>query len=110
MARQLLSFCLALPLLALWPASQAGAVDLPMRKAGLWEMKVLSTGSQAPEMTMQHCTDETTDKAMSSSFSPMSKDMCSRNDIQKAMISSRPQHDCGPGKAPVLCHSACGAK
>ena len=45
MARQLLSFCLALPLLALWPASQAGAVDLPMRKAGLWEMKVLSTGS-----------------------------------------------------------------
>ena len=83
MARQLLSFCLALPLLALWPASHAGAVDLPMRKAGLWEMKVLSTGSQAPEMTMQHCTDETTDKEMSAAASPMAKEMCSKQDIQK---------------------------
>ena len=54
-----------------------------MRKAGLWEMKMLRPGAPAPEMTMQHCTDETTDKAMSSSFSPASKDMCSKQDIQK---------------------------
>ena len=59
------------------------AVELPVRKAGLWEMKMLRTGSPTPEMTMQHCTDETTDKAMSSSFSPASKDMCSKQDIQK---------------------------
>jgi len=45
MARQLVSFCLALSLLALWPARDAGAVDLPVRKAGLWEMKVLHSGS-----------------------------------------------------------------
>jgi hypothetical protein len=32
---------------------------------------------------MQHCTDETTDKAMSSSFSPASREMCSKQDIQK---------------------------
>ena len=41
MTRQLLSFCLALALLAVWPANDAGAVELPVRKAGLWEMKVL---------------------------------------------------------------------
>ena len=83
MARQLHSFCLALGLLAAWPASHAGAVDLPVRKAGLWEMKVSHTNSPAPEMTMQHCTDETTDKEMSTSFSPMAKDVCSKQDIQK---------------------------
>ena len=54
-----------------------------MRKAGLWEMKMLRTGSPAPEMTMQHCTDETTDKEMSTSFSPASKELCSKQDIQK---------------------------
>ena len=35
-------------LLALLPASDAGAVELPVRKAGLWEMKVLSGGSPRP--------------------------------------------------------------
>ena len=39
----------------------AGAVELPVRKAGLWEMKVQNAGAPKPEMTMQQCTDETTD-------------------------------------------------
>jgi len=65
------------------PALDAGAVELPLRKAGLWEMKLARTGSPLPAMTMQHCTDETADKAMVTSFSPMSKETCSRQDIQK---------------------------
>jgi hypothetical protein len=83
MTRQLVSLALGACLLATLPAPDAAAVELPVRKAGLWEMKMLQTGAPAPEMTMQHCTDETTDKAMSSSFSPASKDMCSKQDIQK---------------------------
>lgn len=83
MTRQLLSFCLATFLFAALPALDARAVDLPVRKAGLWEMKTLQTGSPVPEMTIQHCTDETTDKEMASTFSPVSKDMCSKQDIQK---------------------------
>ena len=83
MTRQLLSFVLAACLLAALPASDAGAVELPVRKAGLWEMKMLRPGAPTPETTMQHCTDETTDKEMSSSFAPASKDMCSKQDIQK---------------------------
>ena len=39
--------------------------------------------SPLPEMTMQHCTDETTDKQMTSTFSPMSKEICSKNDTLK---------------------------
>ena len=64
------------------PVNGAVAVELPVRKAGLWEMKVLSGGSM-PEMTMQQCTDETTDKDMSTAMSPMAKEMCSKQDIQK---------------------------
>jgi Protein of unknown function (DUF3617) len=83
MTRQLLLLGSALGLLALVPASDAAAVELPVRKAGLWEMKVLRAGSPAPDMTMQHCTDESTDKQMSTAFSPMTKELCSKQDIQK---------------------------
>jgi hypothetical protein len=84
MTRQLFSFRLAATVLVLTTSSlAASAIEMPTRKAGLWEMKMVRTGSPVPDVTMQHCTDETTDKAMSSSFSPMSKEMCSRNEIQK---------------------------
>ena len=68
MTRQLLASCLGCCLLVLLPVLDARAVEMPVRKAGLWEMKIVRTGSQLPEMTMQHCTDEATDKAMSTGF------------------------------------------
>ncbi len=83
MSRQLLWFGLLTCLLALLPAVEARAVELPVRKAGLWEIRMVRTGSPLPEMTMQHCTDETTDKAMTAAASPMTKEACSKNDIQK---------------------------
>jgi hypothetical protein len=82
MARQPLSFAVALSLLAAVPATDAAAVDLPTRKAGLWEMKMVRTGGSIPDMTMQHCTDASTDKQMSTSFSP-GKETCAKQDIQK---------------------------
>jgi hypothetical protein len=84
MMRQPARFRFAAGLL-LWalPALSASAVELPTRKAGLWEIKMLRTGGPMPEMTMQHCTDEATDKQMTSTFSPMAKDVCSKNDIAK---------------------------
>ncbi len=80
MARLLLSFTAALSLLAIAPA--ADAVELPMRKAGLWEMKMVRIGGSVPDMTMQHCTDASTDKQMSTSFAP-GKETCAKQDIQK---------------------------
>ena len=73
----------ALLLLPALPAHAASAVEMPTRKAGLWEIKMVKTGGPLPEMTMQHCTDETTDKQMTSTFSPMSKEICSKNDTVK---------------------------
>jgi uncharacterized protein DUF3617 len=66
--------------LAAWLAVEARAVDLPLRKPGLWQMKVVRTGS-LPEMTMQQCTDATTDKDMATAFSPMADEVCSKREI-----------------------------
>ena len=105
MTRQLVSLCWALALVALWPASHAGAVDLPVRKAGLWEMKVLHTGSPVPDMTMQHCTDETTDKEMSTSFSPVDKDACSKQDIVKTAAGYVTDSVCGIAGMSIKSHA-----
>jgi hypothetical protein len=105
MARQLVSFALALGLSASWPAANAGAVDLPVRKPGLWEMKVLHTGSPAPEMTMQHCTDETTDKDMSTAVSPMAKEICSKQDIQKTATGYVTDSVCGIAGMSIKSHA-----
>ena len=104
MTRQLLSLGSALCLLALLPASGAGAVELPVRKAGLWEMKVLRAGSSAPEMTMQQCTDPTTDKDMSTAFSPMGKEMCSKQDIQKTATGYVTDSVCGIAGVSIKSH------
>ena len=106
MTRQLFSFRIAAGVvLAALPALAASAVELPTRKAGLWEMKMVRTGSPLPDMTMQHCTDETTDKAMGSTFSPMSKDICSKNDMQKTATGYVTDSVCTVGGISVTSHS-----
>lgn len=71
-------------LLGVVTITPALALDLPTRKPGLWEIRMVEANSKVPGMTMQHCTDETTDKDMTAMFSPMSKEICSRNDLQKS--------------------------
>jgi Protein of unknown function (DUF3617) len=83
MTRRLVSRLLGASMMVAWGA-QAVAVELPLRKAGLWEMKLVRTGSPLPEMTMQHCTDATTDKDMATASSPMSKEVCTKRDIQQS--------------------------
>ena len=51
MKRQLVSYALGACLLVVVLVPEAVAVELPVRKAGLWEMKMLRTGGPAPEMT-----------------------------------------------------------
>jgi hypothetical protein len=105
MTRQLHSVWLGACLLALLPAPEARAVEMPVRKAGLWEMKIVRTGSPLPEMTMQHCTDETTDKEMSSTVSPMSKEICSKHEIQKTATGYVTDSVCSVGGMSMTSHS-----
>ena len=105
MTRQLLSFCLGPCLLALLPALDAGAVEMPPRKPGLWEMKLARTGSPLPEMTMQHCTDETTDKDMATASSPLSKEICSKRDIEQTAAGYVTDSECSVAGVSMTSHS-----
>ena len=99
------AFLLGTCLLTVLPALAAQAVELPLRKPGLWEMKVVRAGSPMPEMTMQHCTDETTDKQMSTAFSPLSKEICSKNDIQRIATGYTTDSVCSVAGASMTSHS-----
>ena len=105
MTRELAAWGLGLCLLAAVSADNAGADDLPIRKAGLWEIKMARTGSPLPEMTMQHCTDETTDKDMNNMVSPMAKQICSKQDIQKTATGYLTDSLCSVGGVSIASHS-----
>lgn len=83
----------------------AHAVELPVRKAGLWEMKVQNAGAPKPDMTMQQCTDDTTDKDMSTSFSPMARDVCSKQDLQKTATGYVSDSVCGVAGMTIKSHA-----
>ena len=105
MTRQLPAVCLAICLLASLPAADARAVDAPVRKAGLWEMKIVRTGSPMPEMTMQHCTDQAIDKDMNTGLAPAAKDTCSKNDLQKTATGYVADSVCTIAGASMTSHS-----
>jgi hypothetical protein len=105
MTRELAAWGLGLCLLAPISADYARADDLPIRKAGLWEIKMARTGSPLPEMTMQHCTDETTDKDMNNMVSPMAKQICSKQDIQKTATGYLTDSLCSVGGVSIASHS-----
>lgn len=65
------------------PTLAARAEELPTRKPGLWEIRMLDTATKVAGMTMQQCTDAATDKDLTSNLSPMAKQTCSRNDVRK---------------------------
>jgi len=105
MTQRVVLSCLGSALLALLPATNARADDMPLRKPGLWEMKIAKTGSVLPEMTMQHCTDETTDKQMSTAFSPVAKEACSKRDIAKTATGYVSDSVCSVGGVTVTTHA-----
>jgi Protein of unknown function (DUF3617) len=63
--------------------SPASALDLPPRKAGLWEVKMAFEGRNLPPQVVQQCIDAATDKMMSAFGSNLRQDMCSKQDVQK---------------------------
>jgi Protein of unknown function (DUF3617) len=105
MTRELAALSLGLCLLVAVPADRAGADDLPIRKAGLWEIKMARTGSPLPDMTMQHCTDETTDKDMNNMVSPMAKQICSKQDVQKTATGYVSDSLCSVAGVSIASHS-----
>jgi hypothetical protein len=104
MMRQLLALGFSFAALALAGAA-ASADELPLRKPGLWEMKVVKVGSDLPSVTMQHCTDATVDKDMVDSISPLIKRVCSKKDVQKTATGYVSDSVCTIAGATVASHS-----
>lgn len=80
----------------------AAAEELPTRKAGLWEMKMAA--GPLPAVSMQQCSDESTDRQMSTTFGPMQKDMCPRKDIQKTANGYSIDSTCNTGPTTLTSH------
>ena len=63
-------------------ASPAFAVDVPTRKAGLWELKMDFAGRNLPTQLMQQCTDAATDKFMTLNFGGAADRNCQKQDVR----------------------------
>jgi hypothetical protein len=64
-------------------ASSAAGEDLPVRRAGLWEVTITHDDGKLPAQVMQQCTDAQTDKLMFAFSGELGAELCSRQDIRK---------------------------
>jgi hypothetical protein len=105
MTRRFAVLGMACGMLAALSGHGALAEELPVRKAGLWEMKMVRTGSPIPGMTMQHCTDATIDKSLNDSVTPFAKQACSKQDLKKTATGYVADAICNISGASITSHT-----
>jgi len=59
-------------------------IDMPARKPGLWEVKMVFEGRKLPAQVMKQCTDAASDKVMNSNFGGSTQEACSKQDVTKS--------------------------
>jgi hypothetical protein len=64
--------------------SPALALDMPARKAGLWELKMSFDNAGIPGQTMKQCIDAATDKLMKSNFGGSPQQSCEKQEVSKS--------------------------
>jgi Protein of unknown function (DUF3617) len=79
--RRLFAFRRCRPCATFTPAL---ALDMPQRKAGLWELKTEFQGGHLPARTMRQCIDAASDKLMNGNFAAFGQEACSKRDIKSA--------------------------
>jgi hypothetical protein len=52
------------------------ALDMPARKAGLWEIKMNFEGRNLPAQVVRHCVDQATDKLMNAQYGGAGQGAC----------------------------------
>src|SRR3972149_5237811 len=90
---------------AVFAAAPAFAIDMPARKAGLWELKMEFEGRQMPAQVMRQCTDATTDKMMNLNFGGSNEQACSKQDIKNAGGTITIDSVCKFGEATTTSHA-----
>ena len=88
---------------ALLFAAPATALDMPTRKTGLWEMKMVFDGRNMPAQTMQQCIDPATDKAMQARYGG-AQGSCSKQDVADAGGTMTFDTVCKVGAATTTTH------
>jgi len=86
-------------------AAPASALDLPTRKAGLWEIKMELQGRSMPVQTMKQCTDAATDKLMTYNFGGSAERDCSKRDIKNSGGTITIESVCKFGDATSTSHA-----
>lgn len=74
---------LAILMSVLFCASPTLALDLPARKAGLWELKMEFEGRNLPAQVMRQCIDPETDKLMNMNFGGSNEQACSKQEMSR---------------------------
>jgi hypothetical protein len=86
-------------------ASPAFALDMPTRKAGLWELKMEFQGRNLPAQLMQQCTDADSDKLMTFNFGGAAERNCQKRDIQSTGGTITVDSVCQFGEATTTSHA-----
>lgn len=95
-------FAIAIGLVAATPAM---ALDMPARKAGLWELTMDFVGRNLPGQTMKQCVDAATDKLMNQAYGGAGKEACARQDVSRAGDTMTIDSVCKFGPATVTSHA-----
>ena len=96
--------CLPALVLAVSFASPAAAIELPARKPGLWEIKMVLENSQVAPPAMQHCIDAATDKLLHEKFS-VGQESCSKHDISRSGSTVVVDSSCKFGNMATTTHA-----
>src|SRR6185437_2006577 len=86
-------------------AGPSFALDLPTRKAGLWEMTMDFHNSRLPHQTMRQCTDANSDRLMNMNFAGSNEQACSKKDIVKSATGFTVDSICTFGGVTTTAHA-----
>lgn len=83
----------------------ADAVELPARRTGYWEIRMLHDAPKgAPDMTLHACIDAATDKAMMEAGMSAMQSMCSRHEMKREGDAYVWDTDCAMGPMKTTSH------
>lgn len=101
---------LAIAALGLAAAAPAFALDMPARKPGLWELKMVIEGGGAPAQVMKQCVDAATDKLMNADFGGSNAQACPKQDMKNVGDTIVIDSVCKFGAATTTSHSVVRGK
>ena len=84
-------------------STPAHALDMPPRKPGLWEIRMILENRNAPPTVMQHCIDAATDKEMNT-VGANRREECSKQEVTRAGDAIVIDSVCQMGPASVTSH------